>query len=217
MNRKLEGDDHPEVAGISVRLGELLLRKGDYTVAEQVLRDALVIYQRRFGLGDRRVVFPLTLLVTVLKKQGRDEEASKYAAELVEMHRRLAEQPDATAPELNKYAWSLLTSEVSELRDPEVALPLALEANELTDHKNPAYLDTLSLAYHLTGDTAKAIENQKKAIALLPPGESTLRTPLETALADFEAALKDEKLPTEQEAVASDQPGQSSSDEKQDE
>ena len=34
----------------------------------------------------------------------------------------------------------------------------------------------------------KAIENQNKAIALLPSGESGMRTALEDALAKFEAA-----------------------------
>ena len=101
----------------------------------------------------------------------------------------------------------LLTCDPADLRDPETALPLVLEANEMTEHKNPMYLDTLSLAYHLTGDTAKAIEIQKEAYALLPPGESSLRTALEGVLADFESAMKSEseKLPTEQDAVASDQ------------
>ncbi len=80
----------------------------------------------------------------------------------------------------------------------------------MTEYRNAAYLDTLSLAYHLTGDTAKAIENQKKAISLLPADAD--RGEYEAALARFEAAL-----PTEQEAVASDKAGQSSSDEKQDE
>ncbi len=82
---------------------------------------------------------------------------------------------------------------------PKAALPVALEANEMTDHKIPSYLDTLSLAYHLTGDTAKAIENQKKAISLLPADAD--RGEYEAALARFEAAL-----PTEQDAVASDPP-----------
>ena len=82
---------------------------------------------------------------------------------------------------------------------------MAIEANDLTDHQNPNFLDTLSLAYHLTGDTAKAIENQKKAIALLPPGESSLRTSLEGTLADFESGLEESsKLPKAQEAAAKD-------------
>ncbi len=65
---------------------------------------------------------------------------------------------------------------------------------EKTGYENPGYLDTLSLAYHLTGDTAKAIETQKQAIALLPEGDSALRKSLEEALAKFEAAQDDKKL-----------------------
>jgi len=48
--------------------------------------------------------------------------------------------------------------------------------------------DTLSLALHMTGDTAKAFENQKKAIGLLPAGDSETRRELEDRLARFEAA-----------------------------
>ena len=80
----------------------------------------------------------------------------------------------------------------ADLRDPETALRVAREASAMTNHANPGILDTLSLAYHLTGDTARAIENQKKAIALLSPGESGLRASLEAALAKYEAALEDE-------------------------
>jgi hypothetical protein len=74
-------------------------------------------------------------------------------------------------------------------REPQSALRLALEVAEMTEYRNPNYLDTLSLAYYLTGETAKAIENQKQAIALLPEGESAMRTSLEEALVKFEAAL----------------------------
>ena len=58
-----------------------------------------------------------------------------------------------------------------------------------TDFGNPRYVDTLALAYHLTGDTPKAIETQKQAIALVPQESSALRQSLEAALAEFEAAL----------------------------
>ena len=61
---------------------------------------------------------------------------------------------------------------------------------DLTNHENPGFLDTLSLAYHLTGDTAQAVENQKKVISLLPEGESPLRASLEAALVKFEVALQ---------------------------
>ena len=81
-------------------------------------------------------------------------------------------------------------------RDPQTALQLILEMTEnigykgLSQPERANMLDTLSLAYHLTGDTTKAIENQKKAITLLPEGPSRLRTELEENLAKFEAALE---------------------------
>ena len=105
----------------------------------------------------------------------------------------VATKPDAGAGANNEAARALLIVEHEVLQDAETALTLALQANEMTDFKNPDYLDTLSLAYHRNGDTAKAIENQKRAIALLPPGPSDLRASLEAALANFEAALTTEK------------------------
>ncbi|MCH8132582.1 MAG: hypothetical protein IIA30_08530 [Myxococcales bacterium] len=116
---------------------------------------------------------------------------------------------------MNGLAQLLLTRHPADARDPQAALALALEVNELSGHENLEYLDTLSLAYHLTGDTAKAIENQKKAIALLPPGESSTRKQFEAALAIFETGLKGDSdtLPAEQGALASDPPVDETRDE----
>ncbi len=102
--------------------------------------------------------------------------------------RKAAEGPTASAGAKNSYAWDLLTSEPADLRDPQEALKYALEANEMTNHKVPSHLDTLALAYHRTGQTDTAIETQRKAISLLPEGES--RAGYEERLEEFEAALK---------------------------
>ncbi|MCH7797350.1 MAG: hypothetical protein IID28_02755, partial [Planctomycetes bacterium] len=122
--------------------------------------------------------------------QGRFDEARPYMAELISIHKRAAQPQDAPAEAPNEYASLLLTCEPSDLRDPKVALPVALEANEMTDHKHPSYLDTLPLADHLTGGTAKAIENQKKPLALLEC-ESLNPAEIEARRAKYEAALKD--------------------------
>ena len=83
-----------------------------------------------------------------------------------------------------------MTCEPDDLRDPEAALRLARDACALTDNTNPAILDTLALAQHLTGDTPAAIETAKKALSLSPP-DAPRRGELEAALAKFEAALKE--------------------------
>ena len=67
------------------------------------------------------------------------------------------------------------------LRDPAPALRRARDACAASDTTDHAYLDTLALAQHLTGDTPAAIETEKKALSLLPPDAP--------GRGDYEAAL----------------------------
>ncbi|MFQ5424184.1 MAG: hypothetical protein ACE5F9_09410, partial [Phycisphaerae bacterium] len=75
-----------------------------------------------------------------------------------------------------------------------------------TDHKNPGYLDTLALAYHRTGDTARAIETQEKAVALLPPGDSPTRKEFEARLEEFRQAGASQSATTQPTPQAASQP-----------
>ena len=115
------------------------------------------------------------------------DRARSLVSELLATYKKLAETSDNPESK-NAYGWLALTCEPVELRDPVSALRFAIDANKLTGFEIPSYLDTLSLAYHLTGNTPKAIETQNQAIALLPEGDSALRKGLEEALAKFEAA-----------------------------
>ena len=85
-----------------------------------------------------------------------------------------------------------MNCEPEDLRDPHAALPVAERAVEMTDGKNVGILDTLAVAYFMTGDKAKAIETQEKAVSLLPAGESPLRTEFEANLAKYRQAAKNE-------------------------
>ncbi len=106
----------------------------------------------------------------------------------LERQRRAADESDADASALNEYAWALLTIEPADLRDPAAALPIAQKAVEKSRGEDPAILDTLAKAWFDTGDATKAVETQEKAVSLLPPGDSALRTELETNLATYRAA-----------------------------
>ena len=74
------------------------------------------------------------------------------------------------------------------MRDPKTALPIAKRAVEKSEGSNPDILDTLALAYFMTGDTARAIETQEKVLALMPIEDSVNRTEYESRLARFRAA-----------------------------
>jgi hypothetical protein len=61
----------------------------------------------------------------------------------------------------------------------------------LTNFANASYLDTLALAYHMTGQTSEAIETQQKAISLVAEGDTSTRAEMEERLTEYQAALKD--------------------------
>ena len=73
---------------------------------------------------------------------------------------------------LNSLAW-LIVDPASLLpkKNFDVALKAALKANELTEGKNGAIVDTLARCWFLMGDKEKALELQKKAVELTPEGE----------------------------------------------
>ena len=90
-----------------------------------------------------------------------------------------------------------MTIEAPDLRDPAAALPLAERACALAEERGTYgrwnYLDTLALAQHRTGNTAKAIETQRRALGLIPPEYHQQRKEMEERLAVYEAALAENK------------------------
>ncbi len=93
------------------------------------------------------------------------------------------------AQEKNDYAWVLLTCRLEDLRDPQAALPLAVEANEMTGHQDAYYLDALALAYSMTGDMSRAIEYQRKAVDRLDPNDFSTRAELLGQFAQFHGKI----------------------------
>ncbi|MCH8165095.1 MAG: tetratricopeptide repeat protein [Planctomycetes bacterium] len=190
--QRVIGDEHSWTLYTMDGLAWLYTLQGRYAEAEPLYMEVLEIKKRVLGDEHPETLPTMNNLANLYRSQGRMNDARPLVRALQEIERRRADRPGASANDKNRCAWNLVTCEPADLRDPEAALLLAIEANDMTHHENPEYLDTLSLAYHLTGDTAKAIESQKMAIALLPRGDSSLRTSLEEALAKFEAAMKNE-------------------------
>ena len=161
---------------------------GRHDEAEVILRDDLEVLRRVLGPEHPMTLKTMVWLSSLYHSQGRSEEARSFEIELLKARKSAAERSDPSARPKNRYAWELLTSTSEDLRDPEEALKFALKANEMTGYENPGYLDTLALAYQLSGQIPRAIETQKKALSFLPenaPG----RDGYEERLAEFEAAL----------------------------
>ncbi|MBN1442563.1 MAG: hypothetical protein JXA90_07630 [Planctomycetes bacterium] len=64
----------------------------------------------------------------------------------------------------------------------------------MAERHSPRTLDSLALAYFLTGDPAKAARTQQQALSLLPPGDSDLRAELERKLERYLDAAREAGL-----------------------
>ncbi len=118
----------------------------------------------------------------ILATGVRDRDAALAVAE------KVFEAVRDNATLLNNYAWALLTEDKFGDDYADLALKLSKRSNELTNHENWMFVDTLALAFFKTGDAAKAVELEKKALALV--GDGSGREDVEAALQRFEAALK---------------------------
>lgn len=90
------------------------------------------------------------------------------------------------AKTLNNFAWALLTEEKYGRNYGDLALKMSERSNDLTNHENWMFLDTLAVASFDNGNVQNAIEFEKKAIDLCKGGGVE---ELKKALARFEDRL----------------------------
>lgn len=115
----------------------------------------------------------------LLVKLDRAADASKHGRAVAD---RL-EREDA----LNAFAWVLLTHpDFENRRDLELAKTVAQKAVRLSRENNPNALDTYALALFMSGDTAGAVNWQKKAIAKCDPEDKGTLRKLTKNLKTFE-------------------------------
>jgi len=108
-----------------------------------------------------------------------DEYEKAYA-----MNEELFKQYNNDSESLNEISWSIMDNEDLAKRDFEMAMKFAVRANEVAKGEDPAILDTLARAHFDTGNTAKAIEFQTKAVEKAAD-DKKLRKELEKTLKKY--------------------------------
>ena len=171
-------------------LANLYLPMKRYDDARAMFERILPTMRRVLRMGHPWTHFAMDGLAKAYINLDRREDALPLYRELLDLELATADDPDAAANTLNEAAWTLLTHDFEELNDPEFALGLAKRACSKEEAVRGAnlwmYLDTLALAQHETGDTAKAIETQKRAVELNPDNAELVES-----LHRYEAALAD--------------------------
>ncbi|UCC31747.1 MAG: tetratricopeptide repeat protein, partial [Phycisphaerales bacterium] len=183
--RRVLGADHPATLKSMNNLAVALEGQGKYSEAEEVYRETVDFKRRVFGEEHLSTRTSMGGLAAVLRRQGKLEDARFFYIQVLAQLRRAANRPNADSNALNSYAWFLLTCESTDLRDPQAALAAARKAVETSNLPSAQLFDTLALAYKMTGDMSKVVETQREAVALLPPGESSLRAQYEARLGQY--------------------------------
>lgn len=110
-------------------------------------------------------------------RAGKHTAAFKFAAR----HLDGAFNDDANF--LNFIAWEIVDPEGSvENKDLELAMRAAKRADELTERKSAAIVDTLARVHFCKGEVAQAVELQKVAVSL---AEGEMKAELEKALDEY--------------------------------
>ena len=160
----------PNSAKTHVRLGMIELSRQQVAAAANHFQDAIRLTPNssaaHAGLGQAMLM------------SSRPQEAVEH------LSTSLRFDPD-DIPTMNSLAWLLATCQNADLRDGQRAIELAEIAARKTNHERASLLDTLAAAYAETGDFAKAVRWQKRAIELAPENQrNALRQRLESYQAD---------------------------------
>ena len=187
-----------DLASAYIILGDALAGGGRRTASIANYRKGLRIAEalHREDPQDKQFQRDLYLvsgfLANVLAETGRSHEALQLMQRALRLASSLANQPHASQDDHRNYAWLLLTTRSSVLKDNLRAKEHAEKAVAMTGSKDAAVLHTLALAHEAVGELTQAALVEQKALALVPPARDGACTPhlwreLDSTLGRFRA------------------------------
>jgi serine/threonine-protein kinase len=174
------GNDNPAIAGTDINYGLLLAAAGDLTGGESAEREALEIFEKKYGREFQGVRIALGNLAMIHMQRGDFEQAAKEIGEV------LAQEQKEKASQMDMFMTTYRRGELARLRgDPQTAIGLqreALVAARAQNAESTRFValvhDGLGLALRDAGEVEGAIPELRAALAsyagYLPKAEHPL-------------------------------------------
>ena len=182
QSAKLKPDDlrsHSDLARLLDQFGKLAEAQDEWMAAYRINKDN---YEVQHGLvtnllRQKKFKTSIKLLNGMIAKRPNDAMAHfrlatayrnlKMWREAQSSYARTIELKPNMILAANNLAWMLATHPEASLRDGRRAVDLAEQVCTATQHKQPSFLDTLSVAYAENGDFMKAAEVARKAVQIM--------------------------------------------------
>ncbi len=152
------------------------IRANDQKAAMEILDEAIL----RFPENSSWKMQKFNLLLTRFHRYK-----AAYA-----LGQQLLEKNFDNASALNSIAWTIADTEGLKVRDLDLALKAATQANKLTESKDAAILDTLARVYYEKGDLDGALKWQKMAVENADAGANG--DSIRTVLAQYQKEKDDQ-------------------------
>ncbi len=182
--------------GLAITLrytGDLLAKGGDRAGALANYQRVLAILERLSAIQPGNILVEgrraemLLYVSSIVGQNGNLPEARRLTATALGITSKLAERTEATSDDLFGYAENFLSCTPPDLREPKRAVEYAKRAAAKPGGGDSAVLDLLARAYAATGDLARAVEEEEKAIGQTA-NDDTARRAMEGRLAQYRSA-----------------------------